>query len=198
MQSTNRSLWNLTKAFGFLVIPVVFCFVASAADKEPNMSNPQQQCRTSVQEFYTWYSNLAKNNSPKTKSPLEQAVVQKASCFSPSLLSQLKEDIKASSENPGEVVGLDFDPILNSQDIATPYKVEEVAVKDAHYFAKVYGTLNGKKCTKPDVTPELVLSGGKWTFVNFHYDQDKPSTDLLEVLKQLRAERKSLKLQKKK
>lgn len=190
MQSTKRGLSTLTKLFGLLLISLCFCFVASADEKVSNATSNQQQCRKFVQDFYDWYLNLAKNDSVRRKSPLEQAVQEKASCFSPNLLLQLKEDIKASSANPDEVVGLDFDPILNSQEIAAPYKVEEVTTKDTRYFAHVYGTLNRKKSSKPDVTPELEFSGGKWTFVNFRYDREQPSTDLLEVLKQLRESRK--------
>jgi len=154
-----------------------------------NSQNRQQSCSRFVKSFYDWYLQIAKKQN--NMAPVERAEHDKASYFSADLLAQLKADSKASAQNPGEVVGLDFDPILNSQELAARYDIGKVTVKNERYKVEVYGTLNGKKSTKPDVTPELAFSNGRWTFVNFLYEGNEPPTDLLKVLKSLREERKS-------
>jgi hypothetical protein len=188
MPSNKPYGWILTIALG-LLMPVGFCFTASADEKSPNTASNEQRCRKFVKDFYVWYENL--DDSPRKEVPLKQAIQSRSNSFSPPLLSGLKSDIKAQSLNPGELVGLDFDPIFNAQLNAKPYDVGTVTVKNGRYLVEVYGTWNGKKGTKPDVIPELSLSNGKWIFENFHYQKEQPSTDLLKVLKQLRDERKT-------
>ena len=180
-----RTIWTLV-VLSFLGSGVAAC----ANDAGAN----DMQCQKFVQDFYSWYEKL--DASGKKKSMLEQALIAKPTNFSPALMSALRADIKAQSLNPGELVGLDFDPFLNAQDIAKPYEARKVTMKGTHYLVDVYGTWNGKKSAKPDVTPELSLSNGTWIFENFHYDQDKPSTDLIGVLKSLRDERKTYKIKK--
>jgi hypothetical protein len=156
-----------------------------------NSQEKQQSCSRFVKNFYDWYWKIAEKEPQNNMSPIERAVHDKASCFSADLLAQLKEDLKVSAQNPGEIVGLDFDPILNAQDVATRYDIGKVTTKNERYRVDVYGTWNGKKNNKPDVTPELAFSNGKWTFVNFRYEREEPKTDLLTTLKLLREERKS-------
>jgi hypothetical protein len=90
-------------------------------------------------------------------------------------------------------VGIDFDPILNSQDPCKRYEVGKITRKGDNYWVEVYGVCSGKKSEKPDVIPELARIGGKWLFVNFHYEnlmEEYPqSGDLLAKLKILREER---------
>jgi hypothetical protein len=109
--------------------------------------------------------------------------------LSRSLLRQLKEDRAAAKRNPGEIVGLDFDPILNAQNLADRYVVGAVRKVGSSYRVDVYAVLSGRKNRQPDVVPELVRQAGKWTFVNFHYGSGKDRSDLLSILKELRQER---------
>jgi hypothetical protein len=57
----------------------------------------------------------------------------------------LKEDLAASKKSPGEIVGLDFDPFLNAQDIAERYLVGKITPKGDHYWVEVFGVWGGRK-----------------------------------------------------
>jgi hypothetical protein len=108
----------------------------------------------------------------------------------------MKQDADAQAKNPGEIVGIDFDPFLNGQDFAQKYVVGKVTHKGDRYRVEVFGIWNGKKDEIPSVVPELMYSNGQWRFMNFYYHRDpkKPSEDdLLSVLRALREERKRAK-----
>ncbi len=163
------------------------CFgwqACSAADQKAS-------CKQFVQDFYTWY--LAKSKAPAKKGmpdPLEVALKTHAAHFSPELTKRLKEDFAAAAKSPGEIVGLDFDPILNAQDYGDKYEAEKVTIKGNSYLVDVVSTWNGKKEKHATVQPELVqIAGDKWQFVNFHYNVDNKKDDLLNVLKELHEER---------
>jgi hypothetical protein len=48
---------------------------------------------------------------------------KQGSQFESGLLAALKEDVAAQAAAKGEIVGLDFDPFLNTQDPAESYEV---------------------------------------------------------------------------
>jgi hypothetical protein len=111
-------------------------------------------------------------------------------------LERSGRNFAASAKSPDEIVGLDFDPFLNAQDKAERYVVGNVSLKQDRYLAEVYGLWSGKKNKTPDVIPELMFQGGRWTFLNFHYvytEEGKAPRrdDLLNLLKGLRKERKN-------
>ena len=128
------------------------------------------------------------------ESALELALREKRSSFSPELVKGLKEDLAASKKSHGEIVGLDFDPFLNAQDIAERYLVGKITTKGDHYWIEVFGIFGGQKNSNPDVVPELAFENGQWIFTNFHYGKtDIPVNEnllsVLEVLKKDRGEK---------
>lgn len=137
-----------------------------------------------VQQFYDWYTPkaLGDNAGPAW----ELAMRQKRSSFSPQLAHELKEDSAAQSKSHGEVVGLDFDPFLNSQDPLDHYEVGDVVRSGKSYLVNIHGVQSGKKDEKPDVVAELIEKDGHWVFVNFHYPEHK---DLITLLRSLRSSR---------
>jgi hypothetical protein len=139
-----------------------------------------------VQGFYDWYTTGALKD--KNAAPSDVAIKKKSYDFSPVLLRALKEDMVASSKSPGEVVGLDFDPFLDSQDPDDHYKVGNVTKKGAHYLVEVWGVRSGKREDAVSVIAEVEQANGKFRFVNFIMPEAKD--DLLHVLKQLKADRK--------
>lgn len=147
------------------------------------MDSPEEVHRF-VQSFYTWYvPRLVKG---KTSPTSVLAPKSKGALFSPELAKALREDFNASSKSPDEIVGLDFDPFLNSQDPAERYEVGSVSQKDSTYWANVHGVSAGKKAENPDVVAEVAPKGDHLIFVNFHYPEGQ---NLLGILKTLRAER---------
>jgi len=159
------------------------CLVAGQAAKP---ANTEASCRSFVQAFYTWY--LPKGSRSAGGRSWKDVVRYKSATFSPELFRQLKEDYAASAKNKDEIVGLDFDPILNSQDPCSRYVAEKVTAKGDGYLVEVFGVCEGKKSKTVDITPEVVFKDGQWMFVNFHYGTGKDE-NLLSILKQLRDDR---------
>jgi hypothetical protein len=180
----------------FIALTFFSCGVGALQAQTPNTPSQPQDCGPFVQQFYNWYvakeNALMKSNS--RESALEVTLREKRSSFSPELVKGLKEDLAASKKSPGEIVGLDFDPFLNAQDIAERYLVGKITPKEDHYWVEVFGVWNGQKNSNPDVVPELVFENGHWIFTNFHYGKtDIPVNEnllsVLEVLKKDRGEK---------
>ncbi len=138
-------------------------------------------CRAFVQEFYNWYVPIALKDSTEPSSNV--ALRQRAASFEPELLRLLQEDAAANAGDD-EIVGLDFDPFLSSQDPSHRFVVEEVVQKEGRCFAEVRGIQAGKKQEK--VVAELVWKDGHWLFADFHYP---PNGDLLAGLESAHKER---------
>ncbi len=144
-----------------------------------------------VKRFYAWYvpQTLSNNSVPA----YEFTLTHKKDVFTPVLFKALKDDLAAAAENSDEVVGLDFDPFLNTQDPCERYDVGKAIAKGNSHWIEVYGICSGKRSVKPDVWPEVVHVNGRWVFSNFHYQHQAgeypDSADLLGILKILRQDR---------
>jgi len=179
------------KLYRTFIALILFSFGVGALQAQtPTTSSQAQDCGHFVQQFYNWYAAtenaLMKRNSPG--SALEVTLREKRSSFSPELVKGLKEDLAVFKKSGGEIVGLDFDPFLNAQDIAERYLVGKITQKGDHYWVEVFGVWNGQKNSNPDVVPELAFENGQWIFTNFHYGKtDIPVNEnlisILEVLK---------------
>jgi hypothetical protein len=165
---------------------------AAQVEHESALQMDEPSCREFVQQFYDWYvSRAALHLKSRLAGPPSNDVLQ----FRPQVLSAelalaLREDTEAQAKVKDDLVGLDFDPFLNSQDVILKFEVASVRVKDGRCNAVVNGIEGGKK--QELVMPELTASGGTWVFVNFHYGKSEYSQDenLLSTLKQLSDERK--------
>jgi len=174
--SRTTVCWSLVF---FLATP---CFLHA---QEKNTQDMRKSCRDFVQGFYDWYVPKTLKDNPGNTSDL--ALKYKSHAFSPELLRQLKEDSAAQAKVPGEIVGLDSDPYLNSQDPGERYVAGKITTKGDRCWVEVYGIWSGKKSEKPNVVPELMLKDVHWVFVNFHYPE---FGDLLSILKNLREGRR--------
>ena len=99
----------------------------------------------------------------------------------------MKEDSEARAKVPGDIVGLDFDPLLNTQDPDEGYAIGKITHKEDSCLVEVYGTRSGTRSGQY-VVPELTVKSGQWTFMNFHYGKPNQTEDanLLGILKALR------------
>jgi hypothetical protein len=123
----------------------------------------------------------------ENKEPSSDIAIRiKPALFSARLLAALREDSAAAAKSPGYIVGIDFDPFLNSQDPEEHYKVGKIDRRDGSCWVEIYGIRNGIQPPAPDVTAEIARSNNTWKFVNFHYSDN---SDLLGVLKQLKIDR---------
>lgn len=136
--------------------------------------------RRFVQGFYDWYlPRVLKGKGD----PEMEAVKSKGAMFSPELRRALLEDRVAQSKDPTEVVGLDFDPFLNSQDIAKTYKAGKVEHSGQRWLVSMYSSYSTKE---PALAAQVEKGKQGWRFTNFLYGKDG---DLLGVLRKLKQDR---------
>jgi len=129
-----------------------------------------------VQSFYDWYLPRALK---ETSSPAwEQAIKYKPNVFDGPLRTALKADLAAQAKAKDEIVGLDFDPFLNSQDPQGKYKVVKVEEKGLKMFATVRCVVNGNTTPHPIIQVEIYHGREGWLLTNFIADNES----LLHIL----------------
>jgi hypothetical protein len=87
---------------------VAFAAVTLSADAQ-GPTYGEASAKRLVQGFYDWYVPRALKGDA-----VGLALSSKASAFAPRLSKALKEDQAATAQSPGEIVGLDFDPFLDT------------------------------------------------------------------------------------
>jgi hypothetical protein len=169
-----------------LVIPIALLLSTALPPRPPPPAGeaPEaQSVRAFVQGFYDWYAKKA------AKQPaLETALKARRADFSPDLVRDLNADIAAGAKAKGEIVGLDFDPFLASQDPVSRYDIVSIEKKGDTYWVGIHDPSPGNQAHPVDLFAEVAKSEGRWVFVDFNYPQD-PSRGLLEILKMLRLDR---------
>ena len=164
-----------------LLVAASFDVHAEQAKRAPETLRPVQEF---VQSFYDWYVPTALVDNPTPA--WIRAIREKKTVFSPQLASALEEDFSAQNKSLGDIVGLDFDPFLYTQDPGERYVVGSIAESSHGYLVEIHQVKAGKKSEPADVVVELSGDAGHWCLVNFHYAQGK---DLLTILKSLRRTR---------
>jgi len=163
--------------FGAILAPACMSAAPQASDT--------QSAQAFVQSFYDWYLKAVKGEA--NESAEEVALKTKTAIFSKPLVAGLKEDLAAAAKTPDEVVGLDFDPFLNAQDVCDPYKTGKVSQDGDSYKVEVMDSCPDKPA-QPAVIAVVQKTAGLWMFVNFLYPGNG---DLLQVLKDLKKEREN-------
>jgi hypothetical protein len=140
-----------------------------------------------VQGFYDWYVGKVLRASGRGAGySFIDAVRQRPDGFSPELKRLLEEDVAAASKCKGDVVGLDWDPFLETQENPGTYAVGKVE-KTAQGFrvsvdlkdAKARGARN------PAAQADVAFVGGHWQFVDFVEEPTDPKArqGLVAILK---------------
>jgi len=180
---------RISKIAPLLLLPMFFPYAVQAQTQ--NGAKPSTSVRDFVQGFYSWY--VPQVLKSRKEPALDLVLKYRAHALSIGLFQALKEDSDAQAKVTGEIVGLDFDPFLNTQDPCESFEVGAVAQKGDSYRVEVYSVCSGKKNEKPAVIAEVVRTGGRWVFANFHYGNQikeyPDSADLMSTLKLLRQER---------
>ena len=169
------------------ILLCVLCLFLPVLLNSQTVQHSQQtaSARLFVQRFYDWYAPLANRVNKEPSSDI--AIRIKPALFDNKLLTALKEDSAAQDKEPGSIVGLDFDPFLNTQDPCDRYRVGKIDKRGDSYFVEIYGSRNGIKSEVPNVIAEIARKNNTWIFVNFHYSYS--SGDLLSVLSALKQQR---------
>jgi len=155
----------------FLVLPGKLCAQIPA-------NHCAESAHLFVQRFYDWYVPLAKGEAKEPASSV--AIRERGIFFSKGLLALLKEDAAAEAKADGYVVGLDFDPFLNTQDPSDRYDIGGISPNGDSCLVSIFGTRYGERSTQPDVVADISYRNARWVFVDFQYP-DK-GVDLLQIL----------------
>jgi hypothetical protein len=153
----------------------------NSATKGPTI----EDARRSVADFYTWYVPLARS----TPEADMRAIRERQASFSTGLVEALRADSIARAGSPSEVVGLDGDPFLNSQDPCDRYAPIGASERDGRFFVEILGSGGCASHTAADVTVEAMPTDHGLVFTNFVYSS-KPRADLLSTLSDLAAARR--------
>lgn len=166
------------------------CVVASCLLSAQEQPATPASARDFVRRFYVWYVPLGLGNHREPSFNI--AIREKRSEFSPDLYQALKNDADAQRKAQGDIVGLDFDPFLNTQDTCKRYDVGNATPAGSAYRVEVFGICSGKRSATPDVLAEVRWADAHWEFVNFIYPDMKDHPDMANlraVLKSLQQER---------
>jgi len=155
-----------------------------------NRESMETSCHQFVQAFYDCYAPIADasaNPGAKSESPVLHALTARRDSVIPRLRQLLIEDESAQSK-ANEIVRIDYDPFLFSQDPCERYAAEKVTIRNDRCFVEVHAICQRQRRVKADVTPELGYQNAHWAFLDFHYGQSS-SGGLLNNLKALQRER---------
>ena len=172
-------------ATGFMLFAITMVCPAYAA--KPGTGADTDSAKKFVQDFYTWY--LQEEKTDRNISLDTFAIKTKPQWFSKEIIEGLNEDEAAGAKSPDEVVGLDFDPFLNAQDVCEPYKPGKVTAAGSTYQVEIFGTCPEPNSKQPDVIAVVEKRNGAWVFVDFIYPSNG---DLFSVLQELKKERENL------
>jgi hypothetical protein len=140
---------------------------------------PPDSPREFLEGFLKWYvprANAGKSDWKKTLKSMHWDLSAR--------LARLLEDDAEAQARCNEIVGIDFDPILFTQDPAERYEVGAVERQGDAYRGKVYGVEHGQRSDGPDVIAVFSRANGHWLFLNLEYPSLK--TDLISILKKPR------------
>ena len=141
----------------------------------------QESATAFVQRFYDAYRSYKPPGWGKM-------AVERRADFDPVLAGAIREDAAAQAKVQGDVVGLDFDPFLGSQDPGPRFEARRATPIRGGQRVEVFDLVYpGKPMVLVDVAPR----SGRWIITDFHYRNTLD--DLRTILKALKAERASQK-----
>src|SRR5436853_3910886 len=88
-----------------------------------------------VRDFYAWYLPATPGANARG---LGLVLKSRVSLFTEELFRALKQDFDASAKNPDEIVGLDFDPFLATQDPCERYEVGAAIHKGKGFLVGIH------------------------------------------------------------
>jgi hypothetical protein len=169
-----------------LLVGLSFVFCCAACSRPPsNDPADAASAHAFVQAFYEWYVPLATSDKLNERASTV-AITKRKAVFSPELWAALKDDADAQAHS-NEIVGIDWDPFLNSQDPCEKYDAGRVRKDKDGFLVDIYATCQGQKMENPSITAILSKSNGRWYFTNF-VDFDK-HIDLMQSLALLKKDR---------
>jgi hypothetical protein len=146
------------------------------APAAPCRAVAQESAAAFVQRFYDAYRKEAPH--------WVETVQNRRALFEPSLADALQADAAAQAKVQGDLVGLDFDPFLGSQDPGPRFEARRTTAVSGGQRVEVFDLTSR---AKPMVLVDVASRGGSWIITDFHYRNI--GDDLRAILKALKAER---------
>jgi len=147
---------------------------------EPASDDEARSAARFTQAFYDWYARQGEK--------FEVALKASPAVFAPELLAAMRADVAAQARNRDDVVGLDWDPFLATQDPCDPYRVDRTTRRGDTILVAVTGTCADRQPRPgPDVIAEVGRFEAHWVFLDFRHAGDAGS--LAQDLANLRRER---------
>lgn len=174
----NRSRSYYLSATNLVLICCMLFGLLSPACAVTGEGETTQSVRQFVQAFYDWYVPKALGSSPGP--PWRAALQARPGSFSAEIASLLRKEIREQAQTKGEISGLDFDPILSTQDPDDHYNVGDVVKKGERYWVSIYGG-SAARSQPPALVAEVSRANGRWQFANFRYPNGKDLVSLLRV-----------------
>lgn len=145
--------------------------------------------REFVQQFYNWYVTMSARSKGE---PEAVALKQRKADFAPELAQALEKDMEANAK-AGELVGLDYDAFLNTQDPCDKYVVGgKTSEANGVWKVEVFAICEGKKEARPEIVAVLKERPDKsWYFINI--EDPGSGTNLMQNLRALAKEREKYK-----
>jgi hypothetical protein len=114
---------------------------------------------------------------------VDSLIAERPELFAPPLLRALAQDAAARQAARGEIVGLDFDPFLDSQDPCERYEVSKGTRVGATVHVDVHAVCQGQRSVAPTVIAVVESGGSGPMLADVMYPV--PGTSLIQVLRQL-------------
>jgi hypothetical protein len=160
--------------FCFLMLAMIACSLMAQTKAPRYVGNSPNDF---VEGFYSWY--VPHNMSGVSIADMGKYLQLIRSELSPHLAELLEEDSAAQAKCK-DLIGLDFDPFLYTQEPAEHYKIGRAVQTKNGYRVSIYRLEAGKTADEPDVIAEVTQRDGRWYFVNFYYPG---GSDLIANLK---------------
>lgn len=156
-------------------------------DREASVQSTANIASTAaVQAFYDWYLPLASSSRGRA---WDEAVRARPELFGDSLLAEFADDAAAALRYPGEIVGIDWDPFLNTQDPCERYEAGPPGGTKTRPEVPIHAICGGTRNTVPVIRVELAQVGERWVMRNFLHPD---GGDLLASLRRLRVGRDAM------
>jgi len=166
------------KAKYFSLLGIVI-FLTTFSKVKAQASTEKENARVFVQKFYDWYNKLYNTDLNDYKHKYSEGLItyvfkNKQQYFDQSLLNPYNDYDKAEPKDADEIVGLDFDPIMNAQDNGEDYQTGSVKQMGDKYFINIHAGMAGHSRIsilkeRVIITAEVVKENDLWKFVNFQY-----------------------------
>ncbi len=183
VEGTARDMRSIFNQLATVTLLLILFSVVSQTQTAPaiHSKGSERDALEFTRAFYDWYVSVSREGGSNPS--WGRAVENRPEAFSVSLANALKGDLNAQSKAGAEIVGIDFDPFLNTQDPDDGYEARNCEKRGDHYFVKVYRIGSDHSVKRASVVAELYLMGKKWQFVDFHYSQGGSLLRILAILR---------------